>query len=969
MSLKIPARRVDVGFPVCRWEHLVRKPDSELTPKELHQKMKLRMWKEQRRVRKAEKVAEIVRQQELEASRRSPRRRKGLCSFEKYKLEKEKIEKEGGSFQRDVWKSGVKGKSTLLSKFEEEFATCVKDAVSRIKPSSKRSLESSKAEPVSENLNSPGKGIKGDSNEEKDGIDDWLLAYAFHSNGNLVVKETADTEVIDGSIRKIHEGRVEVQRKEGSTGVAITTHMQPKPDEFSRSVHRAGEASSVNSQQDERFRTKTAGESSDVSSFHVIDHSFSKRIPIERPTVGNPRLQNRIARNSLHSRDKVHAGAASEDASGDGYSLDNLEGPRDWRVNPKTPRRKDRTVGHQIISRRKGEPLSTLLDNNSEYVTPRTYRMLEALHKDVTTEVWRKPVDETESLEWLVKELVGSSKKQKFFLSRLMHSARLKWTDSRLLELVKMLGACREWRRAMEVVNWVHHREHFAHCRNRHVMTTLLAVLGKCHRPAEALDVFNAMREEHSTYPDMAAYHSIAVTLGQAGHLTQLLDLIESLREGPVKKTVKGSPRQLNWNGRLEPDIVVYNAVINACVPHRQWEGTEWVFRQIQSSRIKPNSATYGLATEVMVKSRQYDKVWRYYELMERGDFLPNASTFKALVEALGTAGEIDQAIEVVDDMERRGILECAGVYYALASALCTAGRLSEALVQVEKLAKLPTKKLDVVTYTGLIHTCEKSGRWQDAIFLFDHMEQFVCAPNLGTYNIMISLYGRHCLFEKAKNMFELVKRGAHKESKFYQANLSRLSPTEQTYESMLGACVVCKEWDYFEVVLEEFHTRGFHLECRRHAWFLSPLTKAGQERLIHLMVMHLQRPNESPSADLYRLLLPLLSMHRQYNLTLNFLNVLLELGVALNTAEWSSIFGEALHKLPMLELEQFICAKMAADEVEDCKLVRTLLECLISVGAETKARRLVSLLGLQVGLLGTVTDDAVGDPRLLPQE
>lgn len=30
-----------------------------------------------------------------------------------------------------------------------------------------------------------------------------------------------------------------------------------------------------------------------------------------------------------------------------------------------------------------------------------------------------------------------------------------------------MLGACREWRRAMEVVNWVHHREHFAHCRNR----------------------------------------------------------------------------------------------------------------------------------------------------------------------------------------------------------------------------------------------------------------------------------------------------------------------------------------------------------------------------------------------------------------------------------------------------------------------------------------------------------------------
>lgn len=98
----------------------------------------------------------------------------------------------------------------FLSKFEEEFVICVKDVVSCIKFSSKRSLESSKVEFVSENLNSLGKGIKGDLNEEKDGIDDWFLVYVFYSNGNLVVKEIVDIEVIDGSIWKIYEGRVEV---------------------------------------------------------------------------------------------------------------------------------------------------------------------------------------------------------------------------------------------------------------------------------------------------------------------------------------------------------------------------------------------------------------------------------------------------------------------------------------------------------------------------------------------------------------------------------------------------------------------------------------------------------------------------------------------------------------------------------------------------------------------------------------
>lgn len=153
---------------------------------------------------------------------------------------------------------------------------------------------------------------------------------------------------------------------------------------------------------------------------------------------------------------------------------------------------------------------------------------------------------------------------------------------------------------------------------------------------------------------------------------------------------------------------------------------------------------------------------------------------------------------------------------------------MSSQIVQVEKLVKLSSKKPDVVTFTGLIRTCDKVGRWQDAISLFNRM-QYVCAPNVGTYNIMIALYGRHRLFEEARNLFELVKRGRHKESRFSQANNARLSPTEHTYESMLGACAASEEWGYFEVVLEECHTRGFQLDCRRHAWFISPIVKAGQ--------------------------------------------------------------------------------------------------------------------------------------------
>lgn len=57
----------------------------------------------------------------------------------------------------------------------------------------------------------------------------------------------------------------------------------------------------------------------------------------------------------------------------------------------------------------------------------------------------------------------------------------------------------------------------------------------------------------------MAAYHSIAVTLGQAGFLKELLKVIERMRQKPTK--LLKNVRQKNWDPVLEPDVVVYNAV------------------------------------------------------------------------------------------------------------------------------------------------------------------------------------------------------------------------------------------------------------------------------------------------------------------------------------------------------------------------------------------------------------------------
>lgn len=57
----------------------------------------------------------------------------------------------------------------------------------------------------------------------------------------------------------------------------------------------------------------------------------------------------------------------------------------------------------------------------------------------------------------------------------------------------------------------------------------------------------------------MAAYHCIAIALGQSGLLKELVNVIDSMKQNP-SKIIKKTKRK-NWDPVLQPDLVVYNAV------------------------------------------------------------------------------------------------------------------------------------------------------------------------------------------------------------------------------------------------------------------------------------------------------------------------------------------------------------------------------------------------------------------------
>ncbi|XP_061365583.1 pentatricopeptide repeat-containing protein At5g67570, chloroplastic [Gastrolobium bilobum] len=499
-------------------------------------------------------------------------------------------------------------------------------------------------------------------------------------------------------------------------------------------------------------------------------------------------------------------------------------------------------------------------------------------------------------------------------LSRIMKLSGLPFMEGQLLRIVEMLGVKGCWKQALSVVQWVYNYKDHRKYQSRFVYTKLLAVLGKARKPKEALQIFNLMRGNVDVYPDMAAYHSIAVTLGQAGLLKELLNIVECMRQKP--KTVKFMYRR-NWDPILEPDVVIYNAVLNACVPSKQWKGVSWVFKQLRKNGLKPNGATFGLAMEVMLQSGNYDLVHELFGKMRRSGEVPKAVTYKVLVRTFWMEGKVDEAVEAVREMERRGVMGTASVYYELACCLCNYGRWQDAILEVEKIKRLPHSRPLEVTFTGMIKSSMDGGYFDDCICIFECMKKH-CAPNIGTINTMLKVYGQNDMFSKAKELFEEVKVA---KSDFYapqEGGSSSVVPDVYTYHIMLESSASAHQWEYFEHWYREMILSGYQLDQNKHLSVLVEASRAGKSHLLEHVFDMILEAGEIPHHILFfELVIQAIAQHN-YERAVILVDTMAYAPFRVTEKQWTVLFKENEDRISHENLEQLLDALGNCDVVSE---------------------------------------------------
>lgn len=613
-----------------------------------------------------------------------------------------------------------------------------------------------------------------------------------------------------------------------------------------------------------------------------------------------------------------------------------------------------------IFEERKIESLSSFLDDDIELEEG----MLERESPRCVPP--RRRISDAEAIRILVDRLSAREitvKDWKF--TRIMKQSELRFTEGQLLRVLGGLGDRGSWRQAMAVVEWVYGRKEMSHYKSRFVYTKLLSVLGKARRPQEALRIFKQMRGDCHIYPDMAAYHSIAVTLGQAGMVRELMSVIESMKERPAK-TIKNMQRR-NWDPTLQPDIVVFNSVLNACVSSHQWKAVSWVFEQLEKGGIKAKSATYGLAMEVMLQSKKYDLVHELFKKMKKSRESPKALTYKVLVRTFWEEGKVDEAIHIVRDMERRGVIGSASVYYELACCLCNKGRWQEAMMEIEKLKKLPHSKPLAYAFTGMILSSMDAGHVNDCVSIFYHMQDH-CAPDVGAINAMLKVYGHEDMFFEARELFEKVKSSMTRNGSCFGDGDTPLAPDIYTYGSMLEASGRTHQWEYFEYVYKEMCISGYQLDQGKHAALLVEASRAGKWHLLEHAFDTILEAGEIPHPTLFSEMVCQAMIRDDYEKAAMIISAMVHAPFKLNMKDWTNIFEknkDRIHDEHLRKLFDMICNHEMTEgstPSELLKALQSICEC-VSSGDEDLDCENISFSRSGVHLGGGGDDPLVSSP------
>jgi pentatricopeptide repeat domain-containing protein 1 len=90
----------------------------------------------------------------------------------------------------------------------------------------------------------------------------------------------------------------------------------------------------------------------------------------------------------------------------------------------------------------------------------------------------------------------------------------------------------------------------------------------------------------------------------------------------------------LKHKNQVQPDEVLYNCLIDACVRFHNIKRAVEVFQEMISDGINPSAVTYGILIKAYGQLNQIDSAFSTFKEMKMQGLTPNSVTYGCLIDA-----------------------------------------------------------------------------------------------------------------------------------------------------------------------------------------------------------------------------------------------------------------------------------------------------------------------------------------------
>ncbi|KAL1810922.1 hypothetical protein ACET3Z_020987 [Daucus carota] len=242
--------------------------------------------------------------------------------------------------------------------------------------------------------------------------------------------------------------------------------------------------------------------------------------------------------------------------------------------------------------------------------------------------------------------------------------------------------------------------------------------------------------------------------------------------------------------------VISHTALMEAYGKGGQYNKAEAIFRRMQSSGPEPSAVTYQIILKTFVEGDKFKEAEEIFEtLLNKDDSpcKPDQKMFHMMIYMHKKAGHYDKARKLFALMADRGIQHTTVTYNSLMSYETNYKEVANIYDQMQRAGHRP----DVVSYALLISAYGKARREEEALAVFEEMLDAGVRPTQKAYNILLDAFAISGMVDQARIIFKSMRR-------------DRCTPDLCSYTTMLSAYVNASDMDGAEKFFKRIKHDGF---------------------------------------------------------------------------------------------------------------------------------------------------------------